>query len=170
MNRVIIIGCPGSGKSTFARALQSKTNLPLIYLDMLFWNADRTTVSQEVFDQRLEKAMDGECWIIDGNYSRTMEKRITACDTVFFLDYPTEVCLASIKNRRGQARPDMPWIEREDDADYEEFLTFVTDFKKDRRPQILDLLTKYPDKTLHHFTSREQAQHYLDETAAFKEE
>ena len=169
MQKVIIIGCPGSGKSTFARLLHEKTHLPLVYLDMLFWNADRTTVTREIFDQRLDQAMRGEQWIIDGNYSRTMEQRIAACDTVFFLDYPTEVCLDSIRKRRGQARPDMPWIEREDDADYGEFLAFVSSFSTDRRPQIIDLLARYPHKTVHHFTSREEAQHYLDKITTIQE-
>ena len=161
MNKVLIIGCPGSGKSTFARALHEVTNLPLVYLDMLFWNADRTSVSREVFDERLEKAMQGERWIIDGNYSRTMERRFAACDTIIFLDYPTEVCIESVRARRGKARPDMPWIEREDDPDYGEFLDFVRNFKIDRRPQIMALLEKYADKTIVMLTSRQQAEEYL---------
>lgn len=53
MKKVIIIGCPGSGKSTFARTLQKKTGLPLFYLDMLKWNSDKTTVSKEIFLDRL---------------------------------------------------------------------------------------------------------------------
>ena len=83
MKRILVIGCPGSGKSTFARALQAKTDLPLFYLDRIYWNADRTTVAREVFDARLEEILRGDEWIIDGNYSRTMERRIRACDTVF---------------------------------------------------------------------------------------
>ena len=161
MQKVIVIGCPGSGKSTFSRALHEATKLPLIHLDMLFWNADRTTVTHEVFDQRLEKVMDGECWIIDGNYSRTMELRMAACDTVFFLDYPTEVCLESIRNRRGKPRPDMPWIEQVDDPDYEEFLAFISNFNYDRRPQVMSLLDKYSEKNIYRFTSRGQADAFL---------
>ena len=161
MKRAIIIGCPGSGKSTFARALHEVTQLPLVHLDLLFWNADKTTVTREVFAERLDAAIRQEGWIMDGNFSNTMEKRMAACDTVFFLDYPTEVCLEGVKNRRGQARPDLPWIETGDDPDYEEFLAFIKNFETDRRPQIMDLLKKYSDKTIYHFTSREQAQEYL---------
>ncbi len=53
MQKVMVIGCPGAGKSTFSRALQSKIGLPLFHLDMLFWNADKTNVSREEFDQKL---------------------------------------------------------------------------------------------------------------------
>ena len=85
MKRVIVIGCPGSGKSTFARALHDKTGLPLHHLDMMYWNADKTTVPKEVFRARLAELLTEDAWIIDGNYGSTMETRMAACDTVFFL-------------------------------------------------------------------------------------
>ena len=109
MQKALIIGSPGSGKSTFARALHEATGLPLIHLDNLFWNADKTNVEKEVFLARLEDALQRERWIIDGNYLSTMDKRLAACDTVFFLDYPVDVCLEGIRQRQGQPRPDMPW-------------------------------------------------------------
>ena len=162
MKRAIIIGCPGSGKSTFARALHDATGIPVVHLDLLFWNADKTSVTREVFAQRLDEAMQQERWIMDGNFGFTMEKRMAACDTVFFLDYPAEVCLDGVKSRRGQPRPDMPWIETGDTPDYDEFLAYIRNFAMDRRPQILRLMEQYSDKTIYHFTSREQAQDYLE--------
>ena len=89
MKKIIIIGCPGSGKSTLARALHELTKIPLHYLDMMYWNYDRTIVDKPIFRERLADAMSGDSWIIDGNYSSTMEMRIAACDTVILLDYPT---------------------------------------------------------------------------------
>ena len=169
MKKVIIIGCPGSGKSTFARALHEVTRLPVVHLDLLFWNADKTSVTREVFVQRLDEAMQSDSWIIDGNFSFTMEKRMAACDTVVFLDYPVEVCLDGVKSRRGQPRADMPWIETGDTPDYDEFLEFIRNFQTDRRPQVMDLLAKYSDKTIYHFTSREQAQDYLENQKNWEE-
>ena len=78
MERIIVIGCPGSGKSTFSRALHQITGIPLVHLDMLFWNKDKTTVEKAVFLERLEKAMQQSRWIIDGNYATTMELRMQA--------------------------------------------------------------------------------------------
>ena len=110
MKRIIVIGCPGSGKSTFSRELRRLTGIPLYSLDLMYWNADKTTVEKSLFLERLSVAMSREEWIIDGNYASTMEMRMAACDTVIFLDYPLEICLEGIAARKGKPRPDMPWI------------------------------------------------------------
>ena len=158
MKKILIIGCPGSGKSTFARALKEATGLPLIHLDMLYWNADKTTVSREVFDARLEEALSGDGWIIDGNFSRTMEKRLQSCDTVFFLDLPTEVCLESVRRRIGTKRSDLPWIETEEDA---EFMEYIRNFSGEQKSRIISLLAKNPGVRQIVFTSREETEEYL---------
>ena len=119
MKKVLIIGCPGGGKSSFARELHRRTSLPLCHLDMLFWNADKTTVSRETLCERVREVIGGDEWIIDGNYSATLPMRLEACDTVFFLDMPTELCLEGVRRRRGQVRPDMPWIETEEDPEFQ---------------------------------------------------
>lgn len=161
MQKVIIIGCPGSGKSTFARALHEKSGLPLYHLDMMYWNADRTVVSREVFRERLNTVLQQERWIIDGNYGSTMELRMEACDTVFFLDYPLEICLSGVAARKGRSRSDMPWEERVEDAPDEEFMELIHGFEKKNRPQILELLERYSHKDIIVFHSREEAQAYL---------
>jgi len=98
MKKVIVIGCPGSGKSTVSRALHNKTGIPLYHLDMMYWNADKTTAEKSVFLERLSTVLEKDEWIIDGNYGSTMELRMAACDTVIFLDYPLDVCLTASKS------------------------------------------------------------------------
>ena len=159
MKRVIVIGCTGSGKSTVSRALHNKTGIPLYHLDMMYWNADKTTVEKSVFLERLSAVLEKDEWIIDGNYGSTMELRMVACDTVIFLDYPLEVCLAGIKERRGKPRSDMPWIEIEEDA---EFIEFIKNFNEQQKPKVLELLEKYSDKNIVIFKSREQADAFLN--------
>lgn len=158
MKKIIVIGCPGSGKSTFAIKLHEITKTPLFHLDMMYWNPDKTTVDKSVFLDKLSQLLDEEDWIIDGNYSSTLEVRLKKCDTVFFLDFPTEVCIEGIRSRRGKSRPDMPWIENEED---EEFLEFVRNFISDTRPYVNSLLEKYSDKDIHVFKSREDAEYFL---------
>lgn len=159
MLKIIIIGSPGSGKSTFARKLRDITNLPLYYLDMLWHKKDRTNISREEFDEKLEKILKKDKWIIDGNYQRTIEMRLKECDTVFLMDYPLEVCLSGAEERVGKKREDLPWIEEKID---EEFKQIIVDFSKNKLPQIYKLLEKYQqNKNIVIFKSREEADNYI---------
>lgn len=158
MKRVLVIGCPGSGKSTFSRALHAKTGLPLIHLDNLYWNADATTVEREIFLKRLSDALAQPEWIIDGNYLSTMEWRLQHCDTVFFLDIAAEVCLDGIRERKGKPHSDLPWIENGEDAEFEQF---VRDFHIQTRPKVLELLKQYSDKSVYIFQNRQAADVFL---------
>ena len=158
MKRIMIIGCPGSGKSTFARASAAKTGLPLYSLDMMYWNPDRTTKPKDEFRAALRETVALPKWIIDGNYGSTLEIRMEACDTVIFLDYPVEVCIAGVEERRGKPRPDMPWVETEPDL---EFIEFIKKYNEESRPTVIELLEKYKEKQIIIFKSRAEADEYL---------
>jgi len=157
--KIIVIGSPGAGKSTFARKLRDLTGLPLFYLDMLWHKPDRTNVSREEFDEKLHEILMQEQWIIDGNYQRTLEMRLKACDTVFFLDFPLDVCLAGAQARIGKAREEMPWIETEFD---EEFRQDILEFPKVKLPQIYEMLERYREnKEIVIFKSREELDAFI---------
>nr|MEE1219955.1 adenylate kinase [Ruminococcus sp.] len=160
MKKIIVIGCPGSGKSTFSKALHKITGIPLFHLDMMFWNTDKTTVEKSVFLDRLSKVLEKSEWIIDGNYGSTMELRIKECDTVVFLDYPLDVCLSGVRERRGKARSDMPWVEYDEDA---EFIEFIKNYNLENRPQVMELLKKYSYKNIFIFTNRNEAKEFLSQ-------
>ena len=159
MKRVIVIGCPGAGKSTFAKNLRDATGLPLYHLDMLWHRPDRTNVSVAEFDEKLGEILGRPEWIIDGNYERTQETRLQQCDTAFLLDYPLEICLDGAKDRIGKGRDDMPWVETELD---EKFRQWILNFPKSQLPRIYDLLSKYQsNREIVIFKSREGAEEYL---------
>ncbi|MCR5836432.1 MAG: adenylate kinase [Lachnospiraceae bacterium] len=161
MKRIIVIGCPGSGKSTFSKALHKTTGIPLYHLDMMYWNKDRTKVQRELFLRKLNEVLDQDCWIIDGNYESTMDMRIEKCDAVFFLDYPIELCIEGIMSRRGKERSDMPWVEKPDEID-EGFLEWVKNYNVESRPKVLEILAKNVEKEIIIFHSREEAKEYLE--------
>ena len=162
IRRAIVIGCPGSGKSTFSRKLRDLTGLPLYYLDRIWHKADKTTVTREEFDAALEKILAGDRWIIDGNYSRTLELRLQACDTVFLFDLPLEDCLQGASSRIGTVREDLPWVETEFDP---EFRQWIEDFPRDQLPRICELLELYgAGKTVFVFHSRQEADNWLSES------
>ena len=102
MLKVIVIGCPGAGKSVFSQKLSNITNLPLYHIDMLYHKIDGTHISKDKLESKLRKILKNESWIIDGNYQRTLEMRLKKCDTVFLLDYPTEICIKGAESRVGK--------------------------------------------------------------------
>lgn len=161
MRKIIVIGCPGSGKSTLSKELHRKTGLPLYHLDMMYWNADKTKVERSIFLERLRTALEKEKWIIDGNYGSTMELRMQYCDTVIFLDYPLDICLDGIKERKGKPRSDMPWVES--DQDDEEFIESVKNYNSQSRPMVMELLAKYSYKNILIFNNRNEANQFLNQ-------
>ena len=159
MKKVIVIGSPGAGKSVFSRKLKSVTNLPLYHLDMLYHYEDGTHITREELIEKLKEIFKEEEWIIDGNYQRTLELRLKECDTVFLLDFPTDVCIKGAESRVGNKRDDMPWVEEKLD---EQFKQAIMDFSKEKLPQIYELLNKYKDSVnINIFKSREEVDTYI---------
>ncbi|MBR3974038.1 MAG: DNA topology modulation protein [Oscillospiraceae bacterium] len=144
MERIMIIGCGGAGKSTLARQLGDKTGLPVIHLDQLFWRPGWVNVSKEEFDQLHREALAGERWIIDGNFDRTMSERIKRCDTVIYLDFSRFACLMGVCMRilttYGTVRPDMGegCPERID----WDFLQWVWNYNKNKREKNYRMLNE----------------------------
>ena len=160
MKKVIVIGCPGSGKTTFAEKLNKRTGLPLFYLDAIWHKPDRTHISRDEFDHRIEEIFNTDHWIIDGNYNRTIEVRLKQCDTVFLFDLPVEVCIQGATERIGKERYDIPWIGMELDP---EFKKAIEEFSQKVLPSIYELMDKYKsDKQIFIFKSRKQADEFIE--------
>ena len=160
MNKIIVIGCPGSGKSTFSKQLKEKLNLPLYHLDLIWNKEDKTTIKREEFDNKLKEIFKNDNWIIDGNYQRTLETRLKECNKVFLLDYSLDTCLQGATSRVGIKRDDMPWIE---ETLNEEFKQKILDFSKNKLPEIYNLLDKYKEnRNIIIFKTREDSKEYLE--------
>lgn len=139
MKRIMVIGCCGAGKSTISQKLKQLTGLPLFHLDQLYWKSGWVETPRVQWEPLVADLAKGDEWIIDGNYSSTMDLRIPRADTIVFLDYPTYKCFYRVVRRimkyRGKERPDMPEGCKER-FDFE-FLHYVATFGFHSRKRIM---------------------------------
>ncbi len=145
VRRVLILGCPASGKSTLARHLATTTGLPLVHLDRLYWRANWIEASQTEFRAQLDVELARNAWIMDGNYGTTVALRLASADTAILLDFPRWRCLWRAIKRSvveyGRMRPDMAdgCREKLDPA----FLHFIWRFHVQYRPTLLTELDHF---------------------------
>ncbi len=165
MERILIIGCSGSGKSTLARALKEKLDLPVVHLDQLWWKEGWQNVTVEEFDSRLAMALNMDQWIIDGNYSRTIEQRLEKCDTIIYLDFGRWECLLGMCQRvfgsYGKVRPDMSTgcPERFDP----EFVKWIWNFNKNNRVRNYTWLAKTKHAQTIVLKNRKEVRRFLEQ-------
>jgi len=142
MERVLVIGSPGAGKSTLARVLARRTGLPLRHLDQLYWRAGWVETGKEEWAERVARLIAEPRWIIDGNYGGSLKLRLTRADTVIDLDLPAWLCVARIVKRLlgswGKVRPDM--AEGCPERPSWEFLAYTATFPWKVRPRTEDKL------------------------------
>lgn len=163
LKRIMIIGCGGSGKSTLAIKLSEKLNIPVVHLDKLYWRAGWKHVSSEEFDNLLQAQLVKEKWIMDGNFNRTIEKRIEYCDGIIYLDFSRFICLCGVLKRilknYGRTRKDMG-MDCPEKFDYE-FVKWIWSFNKKYRYKYYEILSKVKDKKVYILHSRRECTELL---------
>jgi adenylate kinase family enzyme len=145
MKRVLVIGSGGAGKSTFARRLGARLGLPVIHLDRAYWHPGWVETPKDEWRRKVEELCAGDSWVMDGNYSGTLDLRLEACDTVVFLDLPRALCTWRVVKRsftqRRRGRPDMGDGCREKlDWEYLKFLAWVWNYSGRSRPKMIAVL------------------------------
>ena len=110
--RIAIIGSSGSGKSTLARTLGVRLGLPVVHLDAHFWRAGWVETDKAQWQETVQALAHGERWIIDGNYSSTMDIRLPLAETIIFLDFRAgSACCASRRWLTYQGRNGRIWLQ-----------------------------------------------------------
>ena len=166
MERIIIIGCGGAGKSTLARKLGEKMGIPVVHLDQIWWSLGHWQhLEREEFDRRLMEEVEKPRWILDGNFNRTLKVRLEKCDTVIYLDFSRMACLRSwigrvIKNW-GHARADMAegcaeWFDPE-------MAKWIWRFNRDNRKRYHELLGSLEGKRVFLLKNRREVNRFLKE-------
>jgi len=150
MKKVLVIGSGGSGKSTFSRRLGDAVGIDVIHLDQLYWRPNWVEPPKEEWEETVATLIKGESWIMDGNYGGTRTMRLNACDTVIFLDIPRTTCVFRVLKRnwqyRGQTRPEMA-VGCSEKFNLE-FLLWVWNFPKKKKPEILAEFERFPNKNI----------------------
>jgi adenylate kinase family enzyme len=164
MKRILVIGSGGAGKSTFSRQLGEVLGIEVVHLDVEHWRPGWVEPPKDEWGQRVRELVSGEEWIIDGNYSGTMEVRLAACDTVVFIDLPRAVCVWRVMKRvvtyRSDRRPDM--AEGCSEKFDLKFLKWVWDYPKRSRPRVLRLLEDNSrEKKVYRLRSRAEVENFL---------
>lgn len=147
MKRILVIGSGGAGKSTVATKLGQLLNLEVIHLDKFFWKSGWVEPPRDEWLQTVTQLVNCESWIIDGNYSGTLEVRIQRCDTIVFLDVSRFLCVWRIVKRKLQyrrgGRPDMAegCSEKLDPG----FVSWVWNYPRRSRPQVVELIRAHSE-------------------------
>lgn len=166
MERIMIIGCGGSGKSTLARQMGEKLGLPVVHLDQIWWApGDWNHLEREEFDALLKAEVEKPCWILDGNFNRTIEMRLEKCDTVIYLDFSRAVCLMSwvkrVVTNWGHARIDMAegcneWFDPD-------MVKWIWNFNRKNRKRYYELLSGLEGRQVYILKNRLQVKRFLEQ-------
>jgi adenylate kinase family enzyme len=151
MERVLVIGSPGAGKSTLATEIAHRTDLPLIHLDRHRWRAGWVEADKAEWEPRVASLIAGERWVIEGNYGGTLAARLARADTAIWLDFPAWLCVWRVVRRaiqyRGRTRPDM--AEGCPEQLNWEFLVYTARFRWTARERILAKLPAFTGRLIH---------------------
>lgn len=164
MERILIIGGNGAGKSTFSYELEKKLGFPLVHLDQIYWHGRWEVTPHEEFLERVEAEAKKERWIIEGNNVRSLHQRLQYADTLIWFEFPPMVCVTNILKRewkyRKKVRPDMPddCVSRVD----VNFLKIAWQFNKKNRARILEQINQAEHVKVIRFTNYRQVREFLD--------
>jgi adenylate kinase family enzyme len=167
MRRIVILGNAGSGKSTLARRLGERLRLPVVHLDVLFWEPGWTEPDNDTFRARVSAAIAGDAWISEGNYlSRTFDLRLPRAELVIWMDTPRLTCFRRVFVRSALAKPrvDLPVGCEEGlfDKDFLPFLAYNWNFDRKSRPRIeAARQAMAPDVPVVHLRDKRQIEAFL---------
>lgn len=166
MQKIMVIGSCGAGKSTLSKQIGQAKNLPVIHLDQLHWKPNWVESTKEEFAAKQRTALAIEKWVADGNYGGTMDIRLERADTIVWLDLPVSICfyrvLKRIVKNYGKTRSDMTngCPERFN----LEFLHYVLTFPFHARRRLVKKLEKKRDgQVVFHLKDRKEVREFLEE-------
>jgi len=163
VQRIVVIGCGGAGKSTLSRQIGERLNLPVLHLDAHYWQPGWIEPSRAAWTHTLASLTARDAWVMDGNYTGTLAQRLAACGSVVFLDISRWRCLWRVARRglsyRGRSRPDLAdgCPERLEWA----FFRWIWQFPRQTRPRLEAVLAQAEGKRLIRLRSPREVRAFL---------
>jgi len=144
--RTLVLGSSGAGKTYFARQLGSLLAVEVIHLDTHFWQPNWVPSSWADWEAKLEQLLAGDSWVMDGNYPKSLVRRLSRSTAVILLDLPRSVCFSRIGKRLvqnwGKSRVELaPGCTEKMDWD---FFKWIWNYPRAVRPVILEYLDNLP--------------------------
>lgn len=164
IDKISIIGGPGTGKSTLANNIGKELNLPIYHLDAIHHLENWKVRDKLERDRIILEKINEDKWIIDGTYKNTLEARIRKSDMVIFLNYSTIARVKGVLSRyfknKGKEKPEIPGCKEQMSW---KFLKLVITWKKGRISIIKELLEKNKDKNIIIFKNRKKLNKWYNE-------
>ena len=165
--KILVVGPGGAGKSTFSKSLSQVLNIPVYHLDKIYWLPNWEHISREELIEKVHKITSTDEWIIDGNYSGSLDERVPVAEVIIFLDFNILMCVNSaikraLKSRKKQRDDLTEGCLEKIDKNFFDFLNWIWVFRKKNRPKMLAIFAKYNTPIIK-FKNRKQLYQYLEE-------
>jgi adenylate kinase family enzyme len=163
--RILVLGPSGSGKSTVGKRIGRILGIPIVHLDMHYWQPNWMETPKDEWLDKVKKLITSETWVMDGNYTSTLKMRAEAADTLIFLDMTRRlsyfrVVVRYLKNR-GKTRPDVTeGCQEKIDLD---FIRWIWNYPDTRKPAIFRFLEKLKtSKNVYILSNQNEIEEFLE--------
>ena len=163
VSRISIIGGSGSGKSTLANILSKKLDIPAVHLDAINYKNNWVEIDKTERDKIIEEKANEDKWIIDGNYNKTLMKRLENADLIIWLDYSTFAQVKGVLKRyiqnHNKEKEELPGCKERFNL---KFYKYVLTYNRKKRPDVVKMLEEIPKNKIITFKKHNDLNKWLE--------